>query len=273
MAGKIAFALMAVMALGACGGSVGVSGGTGTTSGPAADPPLQPVQVSLFSPSPRWTITDGGTSGSVIATRISDGQEFPLSMASLAVNVANFEAYSNAAPINAVLGVTPSGEGRSFVIWNFQARQSDAVHERLSETTVPASGSASFNGSYMALWWNTADVTLAAHLLGSVALSADFDAQRIAGIISSRRNTGSEIFRDVVLEPTDIVDGAFAGSATGGELEGGAQTTSGRYEGLLVGLNSPEAVGTVVIVHGNASPSRAEYGSFVARDPAAPALP
>jgi hypothetical protein len=91
----------------------------------------------------------------------------------------------------------------------------------------------------MALWWNTADVTLAAHLLGSVALSADFDAQRIAGIISSRRNTGSEIFRDVVLEPTDIVDGAFAGSATGGDLEG----------------------------------SRAEYGSFVARDPAAPALP
>jgi hypothetical protein len=282
MAGRTTCVFVAVIALAACGGS-GVAdlgtepaGGTETvTTGPVPDPPLQPQDrstwmIEAFEETPRILIADAGRPGEVLAVFLDDGSEFPLSETADVTEPMGFMAYSDPPAIYAVVGVTPSGEGRSYAV--IRTGQSppvyDYVSQRVSETTVPTKGSAIYDGSYMGLWVNAGSQQVDAHIVGGAILNVDFDRKRLRGSIVNRRTTDGARFENLSLIRATVVDGTFEGVAQGGQLEG-TPSASGSYFGLFVGSDGQEAVGNVIVTHG----PRFEMGAFVTRDEAAPALP
>ena len=85
---------------------------------------------------------------------------------------------------------------------------------------------------------------------GTATIDVSVSAVSVAGTITKRVFDGATAADDVTLNLTDLVDGAFAGSTSGGTLNsGGLVVADGTYTGLVVGPNGEAIVGAVTIFH------------------------
>ncbi len=157
---------------------------------------------------------------------------------------------------------------------------SGATFARLTEVTIPESGSSDYAGDYAGYIRETEDGTpqIFRYVNGDVSLMVDFETNEVSGAITNRVtrfNGGNQIdlnnpLADVTLETTALdAQGGFAGSATGGQLlRGGDDTTlaTSRYGGLVSGGDSlGEVVGAVVIDHSCCTDeAMTEVGIFLA---------
>jgi hypothetical protein len=179
-----------------------------------------------------------------------------------------FRQYWKSGTGTAVRAETVSGSG-TVLIWLGMGR-SGTVLSRLSDTELPRSGSAEFAGSYFGSLVDESGGTRYFGIEGDVALAADFAAATISGAVTGRSVLGTAA-APLVLGQTGIVDGAFAGAATGGELGRsvifsfmpGTTTAPGSHSGLFTGATGQEIVGGVVIPHDEAGRALTEVGAFV----------
>ncbi len=167
-----------------------------------------------------------------------------------------------------------------------------AAFSRLTETTLPLTGSATFEGDYISVVLpndleavNPNIDTLA--ISGDITLNADFANAVISGDITDRRfvdllaeeeNVGGGIIlaeaadqiADVSLASTAIDDtGAFTGLASAGVsiVDGSEVTTEdGVFSGLIAGTDATEAVGAVSLTHTLEGQTFTELGSFIATE-------
>ncbi len=170
-----------------------------------------------------------------------------------------------------------------------------AAFSRLTETTLPLTGSATFEGDYISmivpndLEAVTPDIERLA-ISGDITLNADFASALISGDITDRRFVdllpdGEEITNGIILVeeisfPDQIADislvstaiddtGAFTGVASAGEslVDGSNVTTEdGIFSGLIAGADASEAVGSVSLTHTFEDQTFTELGSFIATE-------
>ena len=148
---------------------------------------------------------------------------------------------------------TASGSGAASFFVNSRAGVAGTMFSRLSETRLPDSGTAEFSGQYTAVLVGS-DARPASRIAADATLMADFAAGSVSGEITNRRAELGPSTR-LILGPAGISDGAFTGTATGGELisgstiSSGTTTMTGSYAGLFTGANGAEVVGGVAIPH------------------------
>lgn len=142
---------------------------------------------------------------------------------------------------------TPSGAGEAYAFLinttTVFGEVEGAILVRNSETVLPDSGSATFNG-YTATWRFGSGASLSE---GEIELRASFDTGAIEGEITNRWSYGTgpddelgSSFPDILLNPGTISNGGFSGTTTGGYFGG---TAPGTYSGLFVGPSAEELVG------------------------------
>lgn len=143
--------------------------------------------------------------------------------------------------------------------------------ERLTDTVLPVTGEATFNGKYLGLVASSAAIT------GEATLTADFANSQVSGAITDRTQvdimTGEPtanglITTDMILEAGTLADdGSFSGAVSGGDVIIGGDTvtpTDGLYIGLVTGAaGDSAAVGlrTTFVVNDETG---YEVGSFIA---------
>jgi hypothetical protein len=129
----------------------------------------------------------------------------------------------------------------------------ERLHERIGDTVLPTSGSATFTGSYMGLISDISDHSYRGYITGDTEMFADFDAVTMQGQITNRINTSNRAFDTLIFpaRPIDPSDGRFGGETQGGILIGLPDFDGARgvYSGLVVGPAGQTAVGSVVLVH------------------------
>lgn len=180
-------------------------------------------------------------------------------------------------------GETNSGAGKATLIGTHRAEGYSirvAQVERTGSTTIPVTGAAYYNGLYAGTLNNIegsaagyADNNADGAIRGTATMTANFATARTEGTISDRAfystSTGNkgEEYEDITLELGGIEDGAFFGTTTGGlYFTEDPLKSEGTYEGLFVGANGQEAVGTINMIHhsNNSGSSRiAEHGIFI----------
>ena len=175
----------------------------------------------------------------------------------------------------AIYGRSNSGQGQIIVAMLNGALNAEI--KRLGNTTPQATGSATYTGTYMAIYNNNTYASpgfyAAGHILGTSELNANFDQATISGAIRGRANTGGTGLADITLLPVSIVDGAFTtGGTTGGAFQLGSYTANnGNYTGLFTGPGGKEVVGLVRLQHnpnnGSLIGIYEEFGGFVAHSP------
>lgn len=216
-----------------------------------------------------------GTDVAALLNELINGDlERPLEVA-LALEASTAAA---AASVGTLITIDGNSEGPVFA--------QSAAFARLTDTTLPLSGTATFNGDYVALL-TPSDLsgdtiaTLNPNALaigGNVALTADFENALISGEITDRQflaltdleepvdATGANItFQTTQIDET----GAFAGVASGDsfELQGEQVTTDdGVFSGLIAGATGNEAVGAVALTHTSNGDTFTELGSFIAAE-------
>lgn len=158
-------------------------------------------------------------------------------------------------------GLTISGGGEVFVVDN------GAQISRIGESSVPTTGSVTYTGSYAAIVVTGVRDMSPETVSGAVTLNVDFDTifndPTVSGVITDRIYAGSIVADDVILVSTDLLSGAFAGTTTGGNLNSdGLSAANGTFNGLIVGPNSEEAIGSVTIVH-DGTTTYTEHGGFI----------
>lgn len=184
----------------------------------------------------------------------------------------------------AAYGETFTGAGTaSYITSTEDGLQAAATFlERVGTTEVPTSGTPSFEGDYSGVIYyvTVGDPVESAVIHGDAALDANFDFMTISGTISNRTDLKERTYADVSFVESDISDGAFGGTATGGATttDGSTSSTSnGNYSGLLTGDIAGEVVGSVYLERidtirvdpeGNdVLQSRFERGIFIAEQP------
>ena len=164
-----------------------------------------------------------------------------------------FSVYSNGVA-NAVRIVTSSGSGTAFAA-HLGGNAAERGHARLTETPVPTPGRATFAGSYMGIITTVDSFAYRGFITGEVALRADFDAMTMEGDITRRVNTSGRDFAPLALDPSPIsAEGGFGGPTSGGILTGlGYDSATGVYGGLVTGPGGGEVVGSVSVLHEDAT--------------------
>ena len=252
---------------------------------PTDDTPEPPQVVTLAAELVRLVLPDGETPGdppSVLGTgrlEVSTGTgrtSLRPHLDSRIPRPAFFTPFNRGFEVgttfaDAVSGETASGSGRAFVVL-LDGRRLELGHERLSETVLPASGTARYAGSYMGLVSLVGSKTYLGYITGEVTLDADFAGMTIGGEITNRASTNFELpaFAPMTLlpGPIDGATGRFGAETSGGRLlsaDPRSGPAAGTYSGLLVGAAGAEAVGNLSVLHDfDGTPAIRESGAFVA---------
>ncbi|MGH1329629.1 MAG: transferrin-binding protein-like solute binding protein [Paracoccaceae bacterium] len=194
-------------------------------------------------------------------------------------------------------GKTNSGAGEATLIKSHDAVDyaiSTIELERTGDTTIPVSGTTEYKGLYAGTSSQegghpvrTYDNSSSYFYSGDVNLSANFATARVSGAITNRKTdslaagyTNIRQTKDITLELGGIENGAFFGTATSpaDDPDNPDPTvqypddghryfqTDGTYEGLFIGANADEIVGTITVDHvrgGETPHSVRETGIFV----------
>jgi len=168
-------------------------------------------------------------------------------------NIGNYALYTE----------TPSGEGRVAVVATPDVGVEGARFARLDTTTLPGNGNVTYSGDY-AGFVNDSGGTAVLLIRGDMTMLANFSDSTILGEITNRQDgdSPSTPFSDVLLNLTDLDDGSFIGTTTGGS-GGGGTAGAGDYAGLIVGPDGREVVGAVRIPHDFSGTAYTEYGGFI----------
>lgn len=137
-----------------------------------------------------------------------------------------------------------------------------ATFSRTGTSSLPSSGTASYNGEYTGFMMSgsTASSGMDYLVRGTLALNADFANDRVSGTITNRTtdtpnyaSTGPNL-SNVTLSQTSIgSDGQFVGSANASGL------SSTTFAGAFAGPNAAEVVGGLSGQHSN---GKLEVGAF-----------
>lgn len=247
--------------LGACGG------GGSASQDVAPDPPitLSAEQLSLLR-------TPEGVTFEIrpddVIVRLGD----EVSYLDLEANPPSdqFRKYSGSRGSGRLLiGDTPSESARAFLLFASGTNGIGASGTRLvrlTDTTVPTRGAATYLGEYAGSYGGGGF-----NVSGDVRLTADFQQSLISGGITNRQLAGANIggrpAEHLVLAEATIVDGAFSGDISGGRDLFLTQEPTGSYEGMIVGENGEGAIGAVRVVHNNGDEEPAvEWGLFLAAE-------
>lgn len=270
MIARILFAAGLALALAACQTTTST---TPTTQGPTTTQAGLAATADLFG-------LEGATDVSFdldTLTLTVDGKNFDLKEASeLAHGVFDYYGVSGNSHSVAMFGTSPSGRTGAGVAYIASSGGQGIYFQRVGQTVLPTSGTATFNGDYIA----TVDANSAIlDISGDATLTADFAASTISGQITNRQDwyrnivpltRGGSTIDDVTLQETAITGtGTFAGTATGGDFNQGTSTsisTSGSYAGVIGGATGDEVAGGLVIEHDNTNAlfDMTEIGAFVA---------
>lgn len=153
-------------------------------------------------------------------------------------------------------------------------------YDRIGDTNLPTSGTATLNGDYVGMLIDDAGggSVFGAGFLGEVTIDVDFGTQAVSGAITNREFVslltadtliaGSSV-ADITLSEADLLDdGSFVGTLTGGAVTIDADTadTSGAnsYAGLIAGTEATEAVGGISLPQNIDGSAYVEIGSFAA---------
>ena len=285
---KIPFILIAVAGLSACGGSA-------TSVGP---PPTTPIQGNVAGTAGGSTVTGtahGVANGNPVAMTIG-GTTITGLVRDTTYDKGVLKAFVQSAP-DPIAGGTfsnydagHSGESStgamsaSVMNTDFTSAEAGGIlrganYARVSGGTMPTTGGGDFTGDY-AGGMGASNVS-AFIITGDVTLTADFGASTIFGSITNRVGKVNILgtpngFADVDLVLTGIgADGAFSGTATGGEFITTSSATLGTvtsntstYQGLIGGATGTEAAGAVKLLinydAGGIIRDTTEVGVFIA---------
>ena len=156
-------------------------------------------------------------------------------------------------------------------------------YSRLVASGIPESGSAQFDGDYVALVQDSSDDDILLVVNADAMLEIDFGSGAVSGVVSNRVARSIEdnavldgVGRDdLVLTAGDLdPDGSFFGDVEGGNLDlsalsGGEVTTTstGSFSGLVAGPKGEEVVGAASIFHdAGAAGNFFEEGAFIASE-------
>jgi len=280
---KIPFILMAVAGLSACGGST-------TSVGPT---PTTPIAGNVLG-------TAGGATVTGTAHGVADGQPVAMTIGGTTISglvrdttydkgVLKAFVQSEFDPVTSSTfsnydaghsGVSSTGAMSASVMnTDFKSTEAGGIlrganYARVSGGTMPTTGTGTFTGDY-AGGMGASNVS-AFIITGDVALSADFGASTISGSITNRVGKVNILgtpnnFADVDLGSTAIgADGAFSGTATGGEFVpfGTVTSNTSTYQGLIGGATGTEAAGAVNLLinydAGGTIRNTTEVGVFIA---------
>ena len=161
------------------------------------------------------------------------------------------------------------------------AEQTHGVfYERIGDTDLPTTGSATFTGDYLAMLIDpaTGGTLIGAGITGNASLTVDFAESTVSGEITDRgvySLVSGDPFGSVsgvdpmMLELTSLsATGTFIGDASGGAITSGMSVStisaSSFYSGLVAGADAGEAVGAVSALHTLGLEQFLEIGTFAA---------
>lgn len=187
---------------------------------------------------------------------------------------ASFVAFSDDMDsIIAIRGITPSGDGEVGIYSDGSTALTGAFAARLDDAAVPIAGRVVYDGDYVGILRDTGTGDITNTVTGVAQLVANFGDGNISGNISIRRaseldGTATRPMDTLLLDPTTISDGAFAGPTFGGGFD---QSTAGAevgtYSGLIVGSNGEALVGNININHTtNGVVTGQEVGAIIAAE-------
>ncbi|MCG3268735.1 hypothetical protein [Yoonia sp. I 8.24] len=124
---------------------------------------------------------------------------------------------------------------------------------RTGTTILPVgseTGAVTYGGTYGGIVVEGARDMNPSTVSGLVEIEVDFGDYAVSGSITNRVLDETIAANDIALDLTDLIDGAFEGTTTGGDLNtGGLVASAGTYTGLIVGPNGEHIVGAVTITH------------------------
>jgi hypothetical protein len=260
----VGIGLMAMLA--ACGGN----GSSDDSAAPAAAPaPLAPQGPVTLAPE---VVSGFGLPEGVIhdAAPGEFPQEITFSLGGASINLRiagtprdGFAGYvGSRGSGRAIIGEAPALGARALLL--LSSSNGLGVEgtrlERLTETTVPVSGSAIYLGSYSGTLRGGPGMT------GDVILTADFAQSVVSGAITNRKYLSADIDA-LVLSEAPLVSGAFSGETSGGSRPIYSEGSTGAYEGLIVGADGEGVVGAVRITHSSGpDDTDTEMGIFLAAE-------
>jgi len=157
---------------------------------------------------------------------------------------------------------TVSGKGKVIA---FSSEDTDlglvgTIASRDGGVTLPASGTAAFNGGYNGLLVRASNKAPLGIIEGTTCLTASFGAApSISGVIKNR-NSGP--FNDVVIPSTSLsAGGVFSGAVTGGESPSGT-SSNGQVSGMFADVGAGEIVGALKLDHNISGTDYYEVGGF-----------
>lgn len=142
--------------------------------------------------------------------------------------------------------------------------------ERKTDTTLPMSGKADFDGSYSGIVEGQLLIT------GDASLRANFNTNTIRGDITNRHFIDSNGDPVAVIDASDLRlkaasidgDGAFAGATGQGNIEAYGTTVTlenGSYQGLITGQNGGQLGGGIINEYDANGMTWNEVGVFMAK--------
>ena len=255
----IAFLSLSVLALAGCGGSNSAASSVAPVSVGAAETSMgavpSTVTLDFDEVTDVLTLTDGTTTVAMAAD-----DEFDVPGFTGYYGFASSDNFGN-------LGETSSGSGRVATISSpdEDLEVAGTFLERVGETLVPLTGTATHTGNYVAYVSDALTLTAVFLVTGGAELNVDFADASVDGTITDRTTVfTNENLADLVLQKGSIDAGAFSGTTIGGEFEGSSSRVApGDYVGLLTGADAEEAVAGVQINHNVSGTSLVETGAFV----------
>lgn len=174
---------------------------------------------------------------------------------------ADFSVFRQATEGYLLRGTTADGTGEVIIVDN------GAQLTRTGTTIVPATGSATYSGTYAGIVVQGIRDMAPETVSGIASIDVDFAEFDVSGQITDRFYDGATAAEDVALNISELTDGAFTGTTSGGDLNsGGLVAADGAYTGLIVGANSENIIGAVTIDHAGGGQSFVEQGGMILSD-------
>lgn len=243
---------VAVLGLAACGG--GSSGPAFVTVQPKSESNVH--NVTDLEPIPRTSLTRATING---ARHTFDN----LSSRS----VGTFSGHENVGSTSGAMFESETDGSRAVLVGldNSGDTTLGTTVARLTETNLPTSGTATFAGDYVA-GVQPGSLTTSPRLLitGDATLTANFENDRISGMITNRRLLDNATMDPVAWATVDDLElqdaqidptGTYFGQLSEGSivlLQGGNQRADrldGTYQGVVAGQDATENVGAVSMEH------------------------
>ncbi len=124
---------------------------------------------------------------------------------------------------------------------------------RTGTTVLPdgsETGAVTYGGTYGGIVVEGTRDLNPSSVTGLVQIEVDFGDYAVSGAITNRVLDETIAANDIALDLTGLIDGAFEGTTTGGDLNtGGLVANAGTYTGLIVGPNGEHIIGAVTITH------------------------